>query len=120
MNNVTISLSPDTAKKLLAICEEEIAALERQLVEKRREYEQIKKAASMPIVIDRSPESNRARKGEAREAVVTVLKSRKGERLSHKQISDITGAAMSSVYRALRLLAKEGAVQTEHGRYFIP
>lgn len=120
MKGVTLTVSPEVAKKLLSICEAEVLELDVKLEWKRRELEQLRNAVnhgtepveSLPLSVSKNPESGRAPKGASERAILAFLESHKGSGWRAAEIAEKTGTSLTTTIRILKKLGGEGKVSS--------
>jgi hypothetical protein len=129
MKAITVTISPEIAQKMLAICEGQLVELRRKAEEKTREIAGLKKAVSgltaapvesLPIFVIKNPESGRARKGESGKAILVFVQTHRGSAWSATEIARQTGTKLSTTIRELKKLAHAGTVDRAGNNWGIP
>lgn len=129
MTKVTISVSPELAKKFLNDEERTLGQLEQQTANQRELVAKLRldiygkngseSVAHLPLAIVKDPKSKRAKRGDSDRVIASFLDSQRGLKFTHAQIVEKTGTSTSSAFRSLHRLVKDGKAKKENNFFYI-
>jgi response regulator of citrate/malate metabolism len=125
VKTITLKVSPETAKKLLADSEAELLKLRQRVLAKENEMAELRRAveeidAPVALKAKRNPTSNRVPKGQSEKIVLAFLQSHRGSGWTQTDISKHTGVSMPTAGRVLAKLTKAGEIDSSGNTWAAP